>query len=51
MEKKSLLGLITVSTITLSICVGLVALTNSTDTSIPTRADQTYSLTIDKKPN
>ena len=48
MEKKSLFGLITVSTITLSMCVGLVALVGSNDATIPTRADQTYSLTIDQ---
>lgn len=47
MKKKSILTLTTISTIALSICAGCIALAGSNKISILTRANQTYSLTID----
>ena len=49
MKKRSLLILTTVCTATLSMCVGIVALMGTNNAiSVPTRADLTYSLTIDQ---
>lgn len=47
MKKKPILTLTTISTIALSICAGCIALAGSNKISILTRANQTYSLTID----
>ena len=48
MKSKSLFTLTTISTVTLLMCIGVVALTgNNNIISARTRADQTYSLTID----
>ncbi len=49
MKKNSLFALTSISIVTLSICIGVVAFTgNNNIISIRTRADQTYSLTIDQ---
>ena len=49
MKKKFLFTLTTVSTVTLLMCMGIVATTgNNGVTSVRTRADQAYSLTIDQ---
>ena len=48
MKKKSLFTLTTISTVTLSICIGIIAAAGSNKVIFPSRADQTYSLTIDQ---
>ena len=48
MKKKALFTLTSISIVTLSICIGVVAFTgNNNIINVRTRADQTYSLTID----
>lgn len=49
MKKTSLFTLTIISTVTLLMCIGVAALTETNNVfSVPTRADQTYSLTIDQ---
>lgn len=49
MKKKSLFTLTTISTVTLLMCIGVVAFAGTNNAiGVPTRADQTYSLTIDQ---
>ena len=49
MKKKSLFTLTTISTVTLLMCIGVVAFTgNNNVISVRTRADHAYTLTIDQ---
>ena len=49
MKKKSLFTLTTISTVSLLMCIGVVAsMGNNSVINVRTRADQTYSLTIDQ---
>ena len=47
MKNKSFLTLTTISTVTLSICIGIIAAAGSNEVAIPSRADNDYTLTID----
>ncbi len=47
MKNKSFLTLTTISTVTLSICIGIIAAAGSNEVAVPSRADNDYTLTID----